>query len=114
MKKLQVQLSDQEHSLLKDYANAWDMTMSQVCAEALRSYVHKHSRECEYIKSLFHFKNIKPDPRISKSCYGHSCFHCKHVTACRCGMHDGNWEMDTNKKLYSSLGTPLQNPDPKP
>ena len=114
MKKLQVQLDDQAHSLLKDYANAWDMTMSDVCAEALRSYMHKHSRDCGYIKSLFQFKNVKPDPRITKACYGHPCLVCKHVTACRCGLHPGQWEMDTDKELYGSFGTPLDDPDPKP
>lgn len=114
MKKVQVQLDNQAHSLLKDYANAWNMTMSEVCAEALRSYMHKHSRDCGYIRSLLKFKNIKPDPRITKTCYGHSCFVCKHVTACRCGLHSGQWEMDTDKELYGYLGTPLHDHDPKP
>lgn len=103
MKKLQVQLDDQSHSLLKDYANAWEMTMSEVCVEALRSYMHKHSRDCGYIKSLFHFKKIKQDPRINKPCYGHPCLVCKHMTACRCGLHEGHWEMDDGKEIYEDL-----------
>jgi hypothetical protein len=49
MKKVQVQMPDQCHAVLKDYANAWGMTMSEVMYEAMRSYVHKHSECCEYI-----------------------------------------------------------------
>lgn len=113
MKKLQVQLQDETHSLLKDYANAWDMTMSDVCAEALRSYMHKHSRDCGYIKSLFHFKKIKPDPRIAKACYGHPCFVCKHITACRVGLHNGTWEMDQDKEHYISLKVAPEDPSSK-
>ena len=103
MKKVQVQLDDSFHSLLKDYANAWGMTMSEVCAEAVKSYMHKHSKCCGYINSLFVFKKVKPDPRTEKECYGHGCFACKHTTACRCGLHSGAWEMDESKLSYIDL-----------
>ena len=43
MKKVQVQMSNKCHAVLKDYANAWDMTMSEVMYEAIRSYIHKDS-----------------------------------------------------------------------
>ncbi len=54
-------MPDQCHAVLKDYANAWDMTMSEVMYEAIRSYIHKHSECCGYINSLLTFRGVKID-----------------------------------------------------
>ena len=94
MKKVQVQMSNTCHAVLKDYANAWGMTMSEVMYEAIRSYIHKNTEHFEHINSLLAFRGIPIDKRISKDCYGHLCFACQHKTACRTGLYEGGWEMN--------------------
>ena len=93
-------MSDQCHSLLKDYANAWDMTMSEVMYECTRHHIHKHSDICEFIDALFHFKAIKKDKRLAKDCYSCACFDCKHITGCRTGVYQGTWEMNPDLESY--------------
>ncbi len=103
LKKLQVQMPDQCHSMLKDYANAFGVTMSEVMYEAMRSYVQKHSLCCGYISSLFQIKGIAKDKRLSKECYGHGCFCCKHQTACRVGAYNGTWEVSDKASKYTPI-----------
>lgn len=93
MKKVQVQMSDQCHAMLKDYANAWNMTMSEVLYEATRCAMHKNSESCSFIEHMFKYRQIAQDKRVPKSCYGHRCFACKHVTACRTGIYKNEFEM---------------------
>ena len=106
MKKVQVQMSNTCHAVLKDYANAWDMTMSEVMYEAIRSYIHKDSKYFEHINSLLAFRGITIDKRTSKECYGHLCFACKHRTTCGTGLYEGRWEMNDEAKQYTALHTP--------
>ena len=103
MKKVQVQMSNKCHAVLKDYANAWDMTMSEVMYEAIRSYIHKDSEFFEHIHSLLAFRGIPIDKRTGKQCYGHLCFACKHRTACGTGLYEGSWEMNNDAKKYIAL-----------
>ena len=103
MKKVQVQMSHQCHAVLKDYANAWDMTMSEVMYEAIRSFIHKDSKCFEHISSLLAFRGIPIDKRTSKHCYGHLCFACKHRTACGTGLYEGIWEMNAEAEQYIAL-----------
>ena len=106
MKKVQVQMSNQCHAVLKDYANAWDMTMSEVMYEAIRSFIHKDSQYFEHISSLLAFRGISIDKRTSKQCYGHLCFACKYRTACGTGLYEGSWEMHNNAKNISPFILP--------
>ena len=106
LKKVQVQMSDQCHAVLKDYANAWDMTMSEVMYEAIRSFIHKDSEYFEHISSLLAFRGISIDKRTSKQCYGHLCFACKHRTACGTGLYEGSWETNAEAKQYTALHSP--------
>ena len=99
-------MSDQCHAVLKDYANAWDMTMSEVMYEAIRSFIHKDSEYFEHISSLLAFRGISIDKRTSKQCYGHLCFACKHRTACGAGLYEGSWEMNAEAKQYTALRSP--------
>ena len=99
-------MSDQCHAVLKDYANAWDMTMSEVMYEAIRSFIHKDSEYFEHISSLLAFRGISIDKRTSKQCYGHLCFACKHRTACGTGLYEGSWEMSAEAKQYTALHSP--------
>ena len=93
MKRVQVQMSDQCHAVLKDYANAWDMTMSEVLYEAARCLIHKSSEECPFVESMFKFRQIAQDKRLIKRCYGHQCFSSKHSTACRTGLYQGEFDL---------------------
>ena len=56
MKKIQVQMSDECHAVLKDFANAMGMTMSDVMYECARTHIHKMSRDCPYVQSIFKYK----------------------------------------------------------
>ncbi len=102
MKKVQVQMSDDCHAVLKDFANAWGMTMSDVMYECARSHIHKMSKDCPYVQSMLRYKQIRPDRRSHKPCFGHSCFACKHVTSCRTGLYEGTFDMSSKAAvLYS-------------
>ena len=106
MKKVQVSMSDHDHAVLKDYANAFDMTMSEVLYEASRHHIHKHSRSCGFISALFEFKKVVRDKRLAKDCYGFPCFACNHSTACRTGLYKGGWEMDPQVQQYIDMHQP--------
>ena len=93
MKKIQVQMSDECHVVLKDFANAMGMTMSDVMYECARTHIHKMSRDCPYVQSIFKYKQIKLDRRTNKPCYGHACFACKYLTSCRTGLYSGTFQM---------------------
>tara|TARA_B100000475_G_scaffold32624_1_gene21497 strand:+ start:708 stop:1064 length:357 start_codon:yes stop_codon:yes gene_type:complete len=106
MKKVQVQMSNKCHAVLKDYANAWDMTMSEVMYEAIRSYIHKDSEFFEHIHPLLAFRGIPIDKRTRKQCYRHLCFACKHRTACGTGLYEGSREMNNDAKNISPFILP--------
>jgi len=93
MKKVQVQMSDKCHAVLKDFANAWDMTMSEVLYECARANIHKMSKDCPYVAHIFKYKQITPDKRLDKSCYGQDCFACEHLTSCRTGLYEGEFKL---------------------
>ena len=99
MKKVQVQMSDECHAVLKDFANAVDMTMSEVLYECARANIHKMSNDCPYVSHLFKYKQIAQDKRLAKPCYGQSCFACKHVTSCRTGLYNGEFELSKKAKV---------------
>ena len=103
MKKIQVQMPDKCHALLKDYANAWGMTMSEVMYESTRASMQKHSQICGYINSVFTFRSIMLDKRLTKDCYGHPCFACEHVTACKAGVYEGSWQLSEKVSAFIDL-----------
>tara|TARA_B100001094_G_scaffold73859_1_gene70241 strand:- start:104 stop:409 length:306 start_codon:yes stop_codon:yes gene_type:complete len=86
-------MSDECHGVLKDFANAYNMTMSEVLYECARASIHKMSKDCSYVSHIFKYKQIAPDKRLDKSCYGHKCFACKFSTACRTGVYQGEFEL---------------------
>ena len=104
MKKVLVQMSDECHGVLKDIANALDITMSEVLYECARSNIHKMSKDCPYVSHIFKYKQITPDKRLDKSCYGQACFSCKHATSCRTGLYKGEFELSKKAHvLYDTL-----------
>ena len=103
MKKVQVQMSDECHAVLKDFANAMGMTMSDVMYECARTHIHKMSQECPFVQSIFKYKQIKLDHRALKICYGQKCFACKYITSCRPGLYSGTFQMSERASaLYES------------
>jgi hypothetical protein len=101
-------MSDQCHAVLKDFANAWDLTMSEVLYEAARCLIHKSSDECPFVESLFKYRQIKQDKRLSKECYGHKCFACKFSTACRTGVYQGNFELsEQSSALFAGASSKI-------
>jgi len=91
-------MSDECHAVLKDFANAYNMTMSEVLYECARANIHKMSKDCPYVSHIFKYKQITPDKRLDKSCYGQACFACKHITSCRTGLYKGEFEL--SKKVH--------------
>lgn len=96
-------MSDHCHSVLKDYANAFDMTMSEVMYEATRHHIHKASLSCGFVRSLFVWKKVIRDKRLDKTCYGFPCFACNHVTACKTGVYKGTWEIKPKCQQYMDM-----------
>ena len=104
MKKIQVQMSDECHAVLKDFANAWGMTMSEVMYECARTHIHKMSADCPYVQSILKYKQISQDKRMTKTCFGHKCFACKHNTSCRTGLYEGTFNMSKSAAvMYEKL-----------
>ena len=105
MKKVQVSMTDHCHSVLKDYANAFGMTMSEVLYEATRHHIHKSSLSCGFVRSLFSWKKVTRDKRLNKDCYGFHCFSCDNVTACKTGVYKGTWEMNPKVRQFMDQHT---------
>lgn len=98
-------MSDHCHSVLKVYANAFDMTMSEVLYESTRHHIHKSSLSCGFVRSLFQWKKVIRDKRLTKPCYGFPCFGCNNVTACKTGVYKGTYEIDPKIQQYMDRHT---------
>ena len=94
-------MSDQCHSLLKEHANAWNMTKPEVMHECTRHHIHKHSNTCEYIDVLFRFKDVKKISVYRKTAIAVYAFFCNHITSCRTGVYQGNWEINPDLESYT-------------
>ncbi len=93
MKKVQVQLTCEEHSALKMYAATWDTTVTAVIREAVLHTLYAHSACCGKVASIVDSVDVVPDKRRMKQCFGYPCRACKHETVCRTGLYPGHWEM---------------------
>lgn len=89
-----------EHAALKDYANAFGLTMSEVMYEATKSFMHRHRQKCSHIQAVMSYRNVPKDKRLEKECWGEDCFTCTHSTSCRTGLYQGVWEKD---EMYKEL-----------
>ena len=82
--------------------------MSEVLYEAARCLIHQCSDECPFVESLFKYRQIKQDKRLSKECYGHKCFACKFSTACRTGFYQGKFEVSEQcSVLYAGASSKI-------
>lgn len=100
MKKVQVQISDDFHAVLKAYASFFGKTMSEVLYMFARQEIHQQSIHCKFTYQLLEGQSIKLDKRAAKDCWGFRCLVCKHATACQCGMTDEMFIPIDRAKLF--------------
>lgn len=92
-KRVVVQMSDDCHKALKQYAAFYEMTMSEVLYSCTRMQLHSQLDACEFVENMFEKLSITPDKRAGKPCFSFLCFSCKHATACRAGIYEGVAEL---------------------
>ena len=93
-KRVVVQMSDECHSALKQYAAFYDMTMSEVLYNCTRMQFHSQSLGCQFVENMLDKLQINLDKRASKECFSFLCFSCKHMTACKTGYYKGVVEFE--------------------
>ena len=93
-KRVVVQMSDECHAALKQYAAFYDMTMSEVLYNCTRMQFHTQALNCEFVEDMFDKLQILVDKRAGKECFSSLCFSCKHLTACKTGYYKGVCEFD--------------------
>jgi len=98
LKRVVVQLSDQDAQVLKLYAAKWGLTLSQALEEMSRSHIHGQAATCTFSRDLLNNEDVPIDKRAGKECFGFACRVCAHTTACRCGVYQGYWEIDDRYK----------------
>jgi hypothetical protein len=103
-KRLQVVLTDEEARAVKLYADTWDITISDVLKSAALQHVNQHALCCKKVNAVLESIDFTPDKRASKSCYGFPCRACKHTTACRTGIYEGEWEIEPKYEHYVRFG----------
>ncbi len=94
MKRVVVQMSDECHKALKQYAAFYGLTMSEVLYHNTRVGFHKQSVGCEVVQDIFDKLGISLDKRTYKPCFGTLCHSCVHQTACGAGVYKGVVEME--------------------
>ena len=88
-KRVVVQMSDECHAALKQYAAFYGMPMSEVLYQCTRMQLHTQRQYCTYTEDLLSKLGITKDKRAGKPCFSFMCFNCKHLTACKAGLYDG-------------------------
>ena len=88
MKKVQVQMSDECHAVLKSYAAFYGKTMSEILYMFARQEIQQQSLHCKFVQQLLDAQGIRPDKRVHKPCWGHQCLSCAHANPCLAGLTD--------------------------
>ena len=88
-KRVVVQMSDECHAALKQYAAFYGMPMTEVLYQCTRMQLHTQRQYCEYTEDLLNKLHISKDKRAGKPCFSFMCFNCKHLTACKAGLYEG-------------------------
>ena len=88
-KRVVVQMSDDCHKALKQYAAFYDMTMSEVLYNCTRFQFHRQMQHCKFMKQTLDTLHIPMDKRAFKPCFSFLCFNCKHNVACKTGIYEG-------------------------
>lgn len=106
-KRVVVQMSDDCHKALKQYAAFYGMTMSEVLYQCTRMQFHRQRESCKYLGGVLNNLDIVPDKRASKPCFSFMCFSCNHLTACQTGFYKGVCEVPDEvfeKDLLTEFG----------
>ena len=106
-KRVVVQMSDDCHKALKQYAAFYGMTMSEVLYQCTRMQFHRQRETCKYLEGVLNNLDIAPDKRSHKPCFSFMCFNCKHQTACQTGFYKGVCEVPDEvfeKDLLTDFG----------
>ena len=94
MKRVVVQMSDECHKALKQYAAFYGVTMSEVLYHNTRVGFHKQAIHCRVVQDIFEKLGIAHDKRQHKPCFGSLCHGCTHKTACTTGFYKGVVELE--------------------
>ncbi len=94
VKRVVVQMSDECHIALKQYAAFYGMTMGEVLYAAARKSFHKQAKFCLFLQGVFKNLGITRDKRCNKQCCGFLCHMCTKETACTAGVYEGAVEVD--------------------
>ena len=98
LKRVVVQLSDQDAQVLKLYAAKWSMTLSQALEEMSRSHIHGSASVCTFARDLLDAEQVPMDKRAGRSCFGFKCRCCAFTLQCRTGIYQGKWQVDDRYK----------------
>ena len=110
LKRVVLQLTDEDAQVLKLYAAKWGLTISAALEEMSRSHIHGSAAVCSFARDLLANENIAIDKRAVKTCFGFKCRCCAHSTQCRCGLYQGEWIVE---ERYRHLLIENESPEPK-
>ena len=91
LKRVVLQLTDEDAQVLKLYAAKWGLTISAALEEMSRSHIHGSAAVCSFARDLLANENIAIDKRATKECFGFLCRCCAYITQCRCGLYQGDY-----------------------
>ena len=109
MKKAQVQMSDEFHSVLKSYAAFVGLTMSEVLYQFAHQEIQQQAVHCKFVKQLIESRDIPIDKRVDKPCWGFSCLVCDHTIKCKTGLTDKHFVPAERIKKYLKEDSPVWN-----
>tara|TARA_Y100000401_G_scaffold72030_1_gene58082 strand:- start:196 stop:537 length:342 start_codon:yes stop_codon:yes gene_type:complete len=107
MKKVQVQMSDECHAVLKAYAGFYGKTMSEILYMFARQEIQQQSLHCLFVQQLLDAQGIRPDKRAHKSCWGHSCLSCVHAKPCQAGLTEETFMPTQTVKKHLKKDSPV-------
>tara|TARA_B100001778_G_scaffold138679_1_gene113969 strand:- start:888 stop:1229 length:342 start_codon:yes stop_codon:yes gene_type:complete len=106
MKKVQVQMSDECHAVLKSYAAFYGKTMSEILYMFTRQEIQQQSLHCKFVQQLLDAQGIRPDKRAHKPCWGHQCLNCKHANPCLAGLTEETFMPTESVKKHLKPDSP--------
>ena len=106
MKKVQVQMSDECHAVLKAYAAFYGKTMSEILYMFTRQEIQQQSLHCKFVQQLLDAQGIRPDKRARKPCWGHQCLSCEHANPCLAGLTEETFMPNESVKKHLKPESP--------
>tara|TARA_B100001778_G_C18337704_1_gene515994 strand:- start:198 stop:533 length:336 start_codon:yes stop_codon:yes gene_type:complete len=91
VKKVLVSMSDECHTLFKQYAAMLGKSMSELMYEFTRQEIHQSASTCQATQNLLKANKIKYDKRTNKKCWSAACFVCVKEKPCRVGVYHGSF-----------------------